>query len=67
MYRLNDVGNFFGETDETTWRKKLSKAREAANQKPKQQMTQEQWNAEWAKLKKGQTMVGLDGVTYTKK
>jgi hypothetical protein len=67
IYRLDDVGDFFGETNNTTWRRKLGKAREAANQKPKQQMTQEQWNAEWAKLKKGQTMVGLDGVTYTKK
>ena len=26
-----------------------------------------QWNAEWAKLKPGQTKVGLDGKTYTKK
>ncbi len=30
------------------------------------EQTQESWNAEWAKLKKGQTMVGLDGNTYTK-
>lgn len=30
-------------------------------------MTQAEWNAEWAKLKKGETMVGLNGVTYTKK
>jgi hypothetical protein len=30
------------------------------------QMTQEQWNAEWAKLNPGESMVGLDGKTYTK-
>jgi len=27
----------------------------------------DKWNAEWAKLKPGQTKVGLDGKTYTKK
>jgi len=31
--------------------------------KPK---TQEEWNKNWSKLKKGQKMVGLDGKTYTK-
>jgi hypothetical protein len=30
-------------------------------------MTQEQWNAQWAALKPGQSMKGLDGKTYTKK
>jgi hypothetical protein len=30
-------------------------------------MTTEQWNSKWDKLEKGQTMVGLDGKTYTKK
>lgn len=29
-------------------------------------MTQAQWNAAWAALSPGQTMVGLDGNTYTK-
>ena len=48
----------------------MGKARSASNnqqqtQQPK--MTQDQWNTKWAALKKGQTMVGLDGVTYTKK
>jgi len=33
-----------------------------ANTKP----TQAQWNTSWAKLKKGQKLVGLDGNTYTK-
>jgi len=28
--------------------------------------TQSQWNAEWSKLKKGESMIGLDGKTYTK-
>lgn len=29
--------------------------------------TQESWNNAWSKLSKGQTMMGLDGKTYTKK
>jgi hypothetical protein len=29
-------------------------------------MTPDQWTDKWATLKKGQTMVGLDGKTYTK-
>jgi hypothetical protein len=47
----------------------MRKARSAAgNQQPQQpKMTQDQWNAKWATLKKGETMVGLDGITYTKK
>lgn len=68
--RLDDVGDYFGETNNTSWRKKMGRARSAAaNQQQKQQpkMTQDQWNAKWATLKKGQTMVGLDGVTYTKR
>jgi len=28
--------------------------------------TQAQWNAEWSRLKKGESMIGLDGKTYTK-
>lgn len=64
--RLDDVNDYFGEANNKAWRIQMGKARSAAaNQQPK--MTQDQWNAEWAKLKKGQTMVGLDGVTYTKK
>lgn len=35
-------------------------------QSTKPKMTPAQWNAAWSKLKKGQTMVGLDGITYTK-
>ena len=39
--------------------------------KPKQQqppkMTATEWNKKWSELKKGQTLVGLDGKTYTKK
>lgn len=30
------------------------------------QLTKEEWNAEWANLKAGETIVGLDGKTYTK-
>tara|TARA_R110000822_G_scaffold267725_1_gene391214 strand:- start:2539 stop:4593 length:2055 start_codon:yes stop_codon:yes gene_type:complete len=30
------------------------------------QMTQTEWDATWKKLKKGESMVGLDGITYTK-
>lgn len=33
----------------------------------KPQMTKDEWNKQWAALPKGQTMVGLDGKTYTKK
>lgn len=32
-----------------------------------EKQTQAEWNAAWSKLKKGETMVGLNGVTYTKK
>ena len=32
-----------------------------------QVQTQAEWNKEWAKKKKGEQMVGLDGKTYTKK
>ena len=64
--RLDDVGDYFGETNNTAWRRKMGNARSAAkNQQPK--ITQDQWNTKWAALKKGETMVGLDGVTYTKK
>jgi hypothetical protein len=70
FYKLDDVGSFFGVGARDTWTKKMGKARSASNnqqqtQQPK--MTQDQWNTKWAALKKGQTMVGLDGVTYTKK
>ena len=70
FYKLDDVGSFFGVSNRDTWTKKMGKARSASNnqqqtQQPK--MTQDQWNTKWAALKKGQTMVGLDGVTYTKK
>ena len=66
---LDDVGSFFGVGARDTWTKKMGKARSAAGNQPQAQanMTQDQWNAKWATLKKGQTMVGLDGVTYTKK
>lgn len=42
-------------------KKKGSEARTA----PK--MSQSEWNKQWANLKKGQSMKGLDGKTYTKK
>lgn len=42
-------------------KKKGSEARTA----PK--MSQAEWNKQWANLKKGQSMKGLDGKTYTKK
>lgn len=29
--------------------------------------TQSQWNSEWSKLQKGESMIGLDGKTYTKR
>lgn len=69
FYKLDDVGGFFGVSNRDTWTKKMGKARSAANNQQTQQpkMTQDQWNAKWATLKKGQTMVGLDGKTYTKK
>lgn len=66
--RLDDAGNFFGETNNTSWRKKLAKARVAAKTPaPAAKITQDEFNAQWAKLKKGQTLVGPDGKTYTKK
>jgi hypothetical protein len=66
--RLDDAGNFFGETNNTSWRKKLAKARVAAKT-PAQpaKITQDDFNTKWAKLKPGQTLVGPDGKTYTKK
>ncbi len=66
--RLDDAGNFFGEANNTSWRKKLAKARVAAKT-PAQpaKITQDEFNAKWAKLKKGDTLVGPDGKTYTKK
>jgi len=66
--RLDDAGNFFGETNNTSWRKKLAKARVAAKT-PAQpaKITQADFDAKWAKLKKGETLVGPDGITYTKK
>jgi hypothetical protein len=66
---LDDVGSFFGVGNRDTWTKKMGKARSAAgNQQPQQpKMTQDQWNAKWATLKKGETMVGLDGITWVKK
>ena len=66
FYKLDDIGAFFGVSNRDTWTKKMGKARSAAkNQQP--EMTQDQWNTKWKALKKGETMVGLDGVTYTKK
>jgi hypothetical protein len=66
--RLDDAGNFFGEANNTSWRKKLAKAR-VASKTPAQpaKITQDEFNAKWAKLKKGDTLVGPDGKTYTKK
>jgi hypothetical protein len=37
------------------------------NSKDSNKMTPEQWNAKWASLKKGESMIGLDGRPYTKK
>lgn len=39
----------------------------AATAKPTAGITPEQFNSQWAKLKPGQTLVGPDGKTYTKK
>jgi hypothetical protein len=66
--RLDDAGNFFGEANNTSWRKKLAKAR-VASKTPAQpaKITQADFNAKWVKLKKGDTLVGPDGKTYTKK
>jgi hypothetical protein len=63
---IDDVGSFFGVGNRDTWTKKMSKARAAAKQQ-QPQMSQAQWDSEWAKLKKGETMVGLDGITWVKK
>lgn len=64
---INDVGPFFG-TNQTSWIKQMNKARKAAGvQQPAGKITQADFNAQWAKLKPGQTLVGPDGKTYTKK
>jgi hypothetical protein len=65
---IDNAGDFFGETTNSTWARKLSKARVAAKT-PAQpaKITQADFNAKWAKLKPGQTLVGPDGITYTKK
>jgi len=65
---IDNAGDFFGETTNSTWAKKLSKARVAAKT-PAQpaKITQDEFNAKWAKLKPGQKLVGPDGKTYTKK
>lgn len=64
---INDVGPFFG-TNQGSWIKQMNKARTAAGvQQPAAKMTQAEFNAQWAKLKPGQTLIGPDGKTYTKK
>jgi hypothetical protein len=65
---IDNAGDFFGETTNSTWAKKLSKARVAAKT-PAQpaKITQDEFNVKWAKLKPGQKLVGPDGKTYTKK
>jgi hypothetical protein len=65
---IDNAGNFFGETTNSTWARKLGRARSAAKT-PAQpaKITQADFNAKWAKLKPGQTLVGPDGITYTKK
>jgi hypothetical protein len=44
--------------------KRTSSDDQGSGSKPN--LTAEQWNTKWETLKKGQTMVGLDGKTYTK-
>lgn len=65
---IDNAGNFFGETSNTVWETKLSKSR-TADKIPEQpaKITQADFNAKWAKLKKGEKLVGPDGKTYTKK
>lgn len=53
-----------GEGEEGTSAKNTSIVTQQAAPKAK---TQAEWNAEWAKLKKGESLVGLDGKTYIKK
>jgi hypothetical protein len=55
-----------GQPVRTETRKVTTKQPKVTTNIPKVQ-TQQSWNAEWAKLKKGQTLKGLDGNTYTKK
>ena len=44
---------------------KPNKSDKQAQKQP--EMTMEKWGAAWAKLKKGDSMVGLDGKVYIKK
>lgn len=59
------TGEYFKDTIEADeWvREGTHTAKSKTTQK---QPSQSEWNAKWSKLKKGQTMVGLDGNTYTK-
>lgn len=63
---INDVGPFFG-TNQSSWIKQMNKARAAAGvNQSTSNITQDEFNAQWAKLKSGQKLKGPDGKTYTK-
>jgi hypothetical protein len=64
---INDVGPFFG-TNQSAWIKQMNKARNAAGTPAATPtITQDEFNAKWQTLKKGEKLVGPDGKTYTKK
>ena len=52
---------------ETQYKVRPDSPAPAATAKPTAGITPEQFTAQWAKLKPGQTLVGPDGKTYTKK
>jgi hypothetical protein len=64
------ITNKFYETEDNknVARKEAKKleAKKLAGGGSTKQITQEEWDAEWAKLSRGESMVGNDGKTYTK-
>lgn len=64
---INDAGPFFG-SNQASWVKQMKKARNAQGTQPATSgMTEQEFNAKWAKLKTGQTLKGPDGKIWKKK
>ena len=61
----NDMRNFYNKLDELNSRRGGGSGSGAKGGGGA--MTPQQWNKQWATLKTGESMVGLDGKTYTKK
>lgn len=61
---FDNAGKYFGFENLDKWSDYLEDSRKRIP--GGNNMTPDQWTDKWATLKKGQTMVGLDGKTYTK-